>query len=247
MASPIFRVNNPGGALVVNRDGLGLNFLGRATYVSTTQATGSAGTLAGRENGYSTFTFTSSALIVPVVELKSGCVVRMLTCLRSGSTWTIKVYCGNSTLDSFGFATQEACEVYIFGRFTSAGGIGMKLRDNSGVLTHVFTDSDGPPLWVRSRVTEAGGSIDTSTVRGIPSLAKPAAVGWPAHDEYQSQKISASSYRNHEWLYGWKWNAAAPSGLLLAQAKRAQFSDSGPFGTTKIRASETLIINASAL
>ena len=247
MPTPTFRILNPAGNLVADRNAYSINFLGRATLTATVQPAGSAGSLAGRENGFSTYTFNSADPIFPVLELKSSHVVRLLNCTRSGATWTIKVYCGTATLDSFGFATQAACEVYIFGRFASSGGLGLKLRNDAGTLTHVYTDTDGPPLWARSRVSEDGAAIDISSARSIAALSKPAAAGFAHHDKYTSQRISSSSYRNHEWLYGWRWDSASPSSLYLAETKIWQNGDTAPFGTTKIRPSETLIINAASL
>jgi hypothetical protein len=257
MAAPRFRVFNPAGALVVDRNAPGVYFLGRATHISTVQPSGDVNTLNGRNAGESLFEFTSALPVIPAIELKDGCVVRMSSkygMSRSGNTLQIRLYCGTSTLDANGFATQVTPEVYMFGRVGSVGGLGLRLRDDAGNVTHAYTDSGPPPLWCRSRVSESGASLDLGSARSIASFGKPAALSWPRHSRVKHNWTSTTTRRSEEWDYGWRWSSSAPSSLYLAEAKSSQYRDNeaGPpkgsdSDVVTLRPSDTLILNATNL
>lgn len=248
MTAPRFRVLGNGGALVADRNAFGLNFLGRATLVSTTQASGVPEVPDGRRAGYSTFSFAHAGPILPAAELRTGKTVAVLGCTQSGSTWTITVHCGGAASDwddsTAQFHTQYGLEVYVFGILTSASGVGLRLRNDSGVLTHVFTDTDGRPLYPRGLVTEDGSAIDTTTVRTIPSLAKPAAIGFPGHVQRSATAVGLA-YRNRERRLGWRWDGS--TGLALSAQTRWLHDEDGAITTTWVRPSNTFIIDAQGL
>lgn len=257
MTSPRFRILNPSGFLIADRSAPCLHYKGKATLVQTVQPSGSVGSLTGRRAGYSQFQFTSSTPVFPVFQLPSGCVVAYDTGgpPRSGDTWNIYVYCGNSTVDSYGFATQVAPEVYMFGPLAGAvSGVGLRLRDDSGNLTHAYTDTGPLPAWFKSRVSESGASLDLSTMRSIASFSKPAAVGFPLHTKTYENWTSSTDMRTTEWKYGWKWDASSPSQLALVEYTYWQNRDSAagpPAGTDSttygLKPSDTLIMDASLL
>lgn len=257
MASPRFRVlNGNGGTIIADHKARGINYLGRATLISTTPASGSVGSLQGKGNGFSYYEFTWPSMVCAAVQLRSGCTVWMQVggTPRSGNTWRWWVHCGNDSLDVNDFAAQEAPELYVFGRMDSASGTGLRIRDDQGNLTHAYTDGPNPPLWCRTRLSETGGSVDTATARNIGLMSKPAALGWPRHRRIARTWTSAAAVRQEEWQYGWRWNATAPGQVLLLPAKAYQNRDpeAGPppgndSDIVTASSSETFLINAANL
>ncbi len=199
MTAPLFRVISPAGNLVADRYGFGLNYLGKATLVATAQPTndGQRG-----DAGYSTYSFTApSALIVPFFSIPAGRTVFLKSMLYSAGAWIIQVYCGATPNDSLGMQTQYGdVEVFVFGRLTTASGVGLKMRDDAGVLTHVFTDTDGRPLYPVGRLTVADADL---SMRSIPVLTKPAVCGFPGAEKFTSESVGGGFYRNRIWEYGW--------------------------------------------
>lgn len=257
MANTIFRVKNPAGTLVLDRNSPGVYYRGRAAFISTTAPSGSVGSLSGRRRGYSLFQFESATPVFAAVELKSGCVVRPVIegQHRVGTTWSFWIFCGTSTLDVNGFADQAVPEVYVFGYLESPpGGIGLRLRNDSGVVTHAYTDLAPRPAWFKGRVSDAGAGLDLSTARAIPVMAKPAAVGWPRYQRTQKDWISTTTMRQQEWEYGWAWNSATPGQILMSEVKTYQDRDpeAGPprgadSDVITSRTSDTLILDAAPL
>lgn len=156
---------------------------------------------------------------------------------------SVGVYCSASD-DADGFGVQTAPIVYIFGRLGSASGVGLKMFDDAGVLTHAYTDTDGVPLYLRGRVSESGSAIDTYSVRVVPSLGVQAAAGFPAHLESTTQTFGAY-YINTELRLGWRWNGS--TGLSLVRYRRFKRRDDGPVVYSDPFASETLVLEAASL
>lgn len=255
MATPRFRVlNGASGTIIADSKAPGINYLGKANLISTTQASGSATSLVGKRNGFSTYEFDWPTMVAAAVELRSGCTVWVQSGSggRSGNTWRFFVHCGSDTLDADGFAQQVAPEVYCFGRLTSASGIGLRMRDDQGNLTHAYTDSGQSPMWFRNRLSEPGsGAVDTSTPRAISVMGKPAATGWPRHQRIRRNWSGTTTMFQEEWVYGWRWDAAAPGQVLLQPARsfRNRDNEAGPprgsdSDVVTTRSSETLLLNA---
>lgn len=245
MTAPTFRVIHPtAGTLLVDRNGVGLNFLGRATLTGTGAASGDPTTPGGRTAGVSGYSFTSAHQpYVAFVQLLSGYVTAITSAATGTGTMSIGVYCSASD-DADGFGIQTAPIVYVFGRLASASGIGLKLRNDSLVLTHAFTDTDGVPLYLRGRVTESGASIDTVSVRSIPSLGVQAAAGFPSH-LVGTTAVFGAYHLNTDWSYGWRWNGA--TGLSLVPYRKFKRRNDGPIAYNDPFPSETLLLEAAAL
>lgn len=249
MTSPALRIVNAAGTLILDRNARSLNFLGKVAAGSgtTTAATGNISTTTGRLAGYTDYSFTSAVgtPVLAFVAVPAGRIVRCASQIVTGSTMDVRVYCGDDPNDVNGFQQQYQTDVYVFGLLSSATGVGLKLRDDAGNLTHVFTDTDGVPLYPRGRVTESGASIDVISTRTIPSLTKPAVCGFPNPTRITDQSLGGGQYRHTNWSYGWKW--AGSTGLVLAEYRELVWTDDGPAPITSPAASESILIEAAAL
>jgi len=170
-------VSNPGSEWVVTSETFLPAYLGRATYVSTTQAT-HAGAVTGA-GGFSTYTFTFAGPIVPVLPLAPGYRGVIYSVVQAGSTWTIKVSYSDGTQHSdttqgdFTMYVQSAPPaVFVFGiPATPAGAYGLTIYTGAGQLA---ADLSRFPLMLAAHATLAIGS---NSVSGLPSLTLPGLVG----------------------------------------------------------------------
>lgn len=246
MTAPFFRVIGPTGTLVCDKNTVSVNYLGKATYQSTTQATGSV-LLGGKGYGFATYKLTTSITpVLPFITLPLDRSVRLMDMTYSAGVWTFNVYCGTSSVDADGFQiVDNAVDVYVFGRLTSAGSVGLKMRDDAGVLTHVFTDTDGPPLAAMGQVSLT--AVDTSA-HAIPVLTKPAIIGMPQSERVDGPSIAGGKFDDQTWMYAWERRTGDVNNIYQKLVYNNRVRDDASIGTaTRNYASESLLIEANGL
>ena len=196
------KITNPSGELVLSSDTYFPVYLGRATFVSTTQPSGvgSASTGTGT-GGHSTLTFSYAGQIVPVLVLPSGFRGAIYACTQVGSTWTISAsYTDGSTVTDLtspaaSMYIQSAPTVFVFGFPLSLGGAyGMAIYNAAGALVGDLTRQ---PLVIRQRVFIPA-AVNTASV---PALTLPGIVGRATDTQINAfptgvPEISRVLYRN---------------------------------------------------
>jgi hypothetical protein len=167
------QIVNPSGELVLSSDAYLPVYLGRATLVSTTQPTSSGGSTGIGSGGISTFTFSYSGQIIPVLQLPPGALGGIYKCSQAGSTWTILAsftdgaQISDAGLASFSMYLQAPPTVFVFGFVNSLGGsFGAAIYNAAGQLTGDLTRR---PLIVRQHASLAAGATSFSLVGGIVS------------------------------------------------------------------------------
>lgn len=206
MSSPILRVTNPAGGLVLSsRSSFGLNYIGQATPFSLTQASGNATNDGGRSAGSSVYRIASVNRPVPFFRLLTGHTIRVNSVTNiGGNTWEINVYCGNSaSVDSDGFETQAYTTVYCFAVPTSHSGVGLRIRDDAGNLRWSVTDTSGRLLYLKGSFSLAGTAGELDTDSSIPSLAVPALLGTPS-SRRQNSLPAGSLFDNRQLRFGFR-------------------------------------------
>lgn len=149
MSSYGLRIENPSGTLVVDADGSGHTYRGRAT-MSVSQSKSLDGF--GRVTTINPWQFTwtaasSSALPLFAVGVESNKVFSIVDAVQSGANWTISVFGLNLVnCESGSLSTSATPTVYVFEPGTASGSYGLRLFDASGNVTY---DLANPPLMIR--------------------------------------------------------------------------------------------------
>lgn len=206
MSSPILRINNPAGGLVLSsRSSFGLNYIGQAAPFSLTQPTGNATNSLGRRAGNSTYRITSVNRPVPFFRLMTGYIIRINSVTNiGGNTWEINVFCGNaSSTDSDGFETQAYTTIYCFAVPTVHTGVGLRIRDDAGNLRWSVTDTSGRLLYLKGSFSLAGSAGELNADSSIPSLVAPALLGSPS-SRRQNSLPAGSLFDNRQLSFGFQ-------------------------------------------
>lgn len=207
-------VNNSG-ELTISSDAYTFCYLGKATLSSVTHY---AGTVDSSAAGYSVWTFNSSGPIIAALGLgaSQGCIAGIS---QSGSTWTITVIdygAGSEGPAGAGYSygvPRSDSDVYVFG-LPTVGGLptyGVALYNASGVVT---ADLSKIGLVPKARASLATGS---STITGLPALTKPAIVGSPSYQRFDSTH-SGSFWINEMFLGLWSYSGTTLSRGIVLQS-----------------------------
>lgn len=201
--------NPTSGELTLSADAYLFGYLGKATFVSTTNWSGDS---LDSQCGYSVYTFTSAGPIVCAVGLKASGQegVAIIGMTQSGSTWNITVLdlalttSGPSGGDTDYYDQRTSSDIYVFGIPTSVPPFGAAFYNASGDLV---ADLSRVPLAPLVRVAMSSSSVTTQT---IPSVTKPAIVGYPA---YKRNVVSGGHGGTTPFLAVgytgvWQWNGS---------------------------------------
>lgn len=223
-----FRVLSPNGTgLVCDRNAYSLNYLGKATLQSVNQADGNQLTGAGRKLGFCVYTFaTPINPVMAFVSMPFDRTVYLEAAGFSGGVHTFGLYCQGAPVADGTFSTNYGdAEVFVFGRLTTASGVGLKMRNDAGQLTHVFTDTDGPPLRLTGSVFD--GTTDIVTPKAIPAMSKPAIMGWSSSTRIQIVSAGSGFFHNYVRRFGWTRRAGQPNTVYLNDITVRRFLDDG--------------------
>ena len=233
MAAPLLRIIGlpslvPSGGLVIDSNGNSLNYIGKAAVQTVTQPTVGANTGTTGDVSY-LVNRGAETFCVPFITVPAGRVVYPISVaaavVSSVNKWRIVIHCGG-TPSSSGFLTQYSdAEVFCFARLTTASGIGLKLKDAAGVLTHVYTDTDGRPLVVRSTINQSGADFTDQPVAS--DILKPAFYGFPVSQRTAFTSLGGGLYRNTAYEFGWERGSVANT-VRQADALKAATVDDGP-------------------
>lgn len=222
---------NGNSKLVLSTDGILLGYLGKATYISTTQTN-------GETNGYSTYTFSHAGSIVPVLKLVTGLNTVTLSMSQAGSTWTITVYHGGTPVDAQGFQTQYQADVYVWGVPLSVSGFGMALYSSSGVLVG---DISKRPLFVRQRINWNNTTVSETIAGGIVT---PAVLGSPV--DWQRIRTGSGPWTFHFDSGAWG-RSATEIRRDWVQREYQPNEDTGNPTSTQRRAARGIIVDVNGL
>ncbi|URI08922.1 hypothetical protein MW290_25475 [Aquincola tertiaricarbonis] len=248
MSSPILRVTNPAGGLVLgSRASFGLNYIGQATPISLTQPTGNAALFTGRRAGSSVYRITSVNRPVPFYKLMMGHTIRVNSVDNvGGNTWDINVFCGNTgSVDSDGFETQAYTTIYCFAVPTGHSGVGLRINDDAGNLRWSVTDTSGRLLFLKGSFSLAGTAGELDGDFSIPSLAVPALLGTPS-SRRQNSLPAGSLFDNRQLRFGFQ----QLSGTVVRQSNYFQrkWRDDGDVTNINSPAPlDVMVIDASGL
>lgn len=224
--------------MTLSSDGYLFGYIGKATWVSTTQP----GTSTVNSNGgFSTYTITWPGDIIVAVAVSgfSGSGTYLRSQSQSGSTWTITVFNTTTSTGSLGFATQVATDVYVWGVPTTPSTYGLALYDSAGNLTG---DLSRTPLIFKDRVSFS--SSDTS--KTTSSYTKPAIIGSARMLQQTATNIGGSvPWRNLTYEGVWQWD----SGTLYRSFAQTRYNrDDGPGPVSSVTGdASVLLLEASAL
>lgn len=200
-----FAVTNGSSELTFSSEAWMYQYVGLATYVSTTNPTST-------DAGYSTYTATWNAPIIVGLGLSNSGTLysrRIKSISQAGSTWTIEVEAGNGSNNAFGFRNQEQAVVLVFGQPISlANSYGMAVYDGSGVLK---ADLSVKPFSVGQVIafsnSDTTQSIQIARIDGIPKI--PYVVGHPLGRRLQIIGNGGSGdYTTKSYQYGWYWTSS---------------------------------------
>ena len=237
---------NDSGELTMSSDCFSLCYLGKATFVSSTDY---SGTSSSSNVGGSVWTFTWPGPIVCAIGLKGGQIGARITSVTrsstSSSTWTINVVDFSTTPtgpsgDTSGYYAQRTdSDIYVFG-FPIAANLpayGFAMYNASGVLS---CDLSKPLLSINTRVALA---VDVMS-QTIPSFTKPAVIGYP--DGFVTTSTGTGFYRNTLSLGCWRW--VNDGNLYRIDVASARSIDDAPIsGTNRHLTSNGILIEANGL
>lgn len=248
MSSPILRVLNPSGGLVLSaRASFGLNYIGQATPVSLSQASGTATSSGGRQAGGSIYHVVSVNRPVPFFRLIPGHIIRVNAVNNiGGNTWAINVFCGNTaSTDSDGFEAQTYTTIYCFAVPASDSGVGLKIRDDAGNLRWAVTDTSGRLLQLKGSFSLTGVTGELNADSTIPSLAVPALLGSPS-SRRQNSLPAGSLFDNRLLRFGFQQISAT----VVRQEDyfiRKWRDDGGTVNQSVAQPLDVMVIDANAL
>jgi hypothetical protein len=226
---------NDSGELTLSSDAYTLNYLGKATFVSSSDFAGSS---TASTAGGSVWSFNWAGPIVCAIGLKSSgqAGVRITSVARSStssSAWTINVkdYSTTSTGpsgDTSAYSTQRTdSDIYVFG-FPLAANLpnyGFAMFNAAGVLT---CDLSKPILGIKTRIALATDAMSQS----VGSFTKPAVIGYPAGLAVTSSGPISTLYRNTTYRSVWKWTN--DGSLYRVDVVEVRSLDDGPFTPSSV-------------
>lgn len=220
-------IENPSGQLVVSSDGLFPGYLGKATLVSTVQDDGAT-------SGYSTFTFSHAAQIIPVLKLVDQRSTFLQNLSFASGVWTILVHHAGSPSGTEGFKTQYAPEVFVWGVPAAVSGWGMAIYDATGNPTGDLTKK---PLIVAQQINWTSTDGPEALAAGITT---PGIIGQMADWRRQSFPVGAT------WNVGYDSGAWFLNGTDIARSfSRIQWwptEDTDLGGTALLQQAATALI-----
>ena len=245
MSSFGLRVHNPSQELCVASDSITPAYLGKATFVSTTQPGTS---LISSLSGFSTYTFTyAGSFLVPIVPLPTcagagvtGCSAIIASCTNVGSAWTITVHNSTGSLNTVGFDVEVApSAVYCFGQPVSSSGFGLNIYDASANLV---ADLRLRQITIVKRASLAAAATQFT----MPAVTTPGVIGVPT-DTSTSNVVVGPNWRNRYSHRGWRWDTTG--GFLQRALYQYDLELEGASaGTTNaINAIDALIVELNGL
>jgi len=234
-------VNNSG-ELTLSSEAYTFCYLGKATLASLVHYTGTVDSSAA---GYSTWTFNSSGPIIAALGLGSS-QGRILSTTQSGSTWTITVIDYGAGTEGPAGATysygvpRSNSDVYVFGlpSVASLPAYGVALYNSAGLLT---ADLSKQMLSPKARASLGTGS---STIAGLPTFTKPAIVGSPAYQRFDTT-ASGSFWINEMYLGLWSFSGTSLVRGIVLQSHDKE--DSSIAARTLVFPTNVLLIEANGL
>lgn len=226
--------SNNNGELTLSSDGVLFGYIGKASWVSTTQPTA---TLAG----YSTYTIDWPGSILPAAAIATnlgGALI--LGYSRSGSTWTIDVYHSSGSTNAQGLWLQSATTVYVWGMPVSVSGYGAALYNASGALS---ADLTRQPLFFKSRYEFAAYSTDLA----MTGVSTPAVIGTSLCIKRTTVKIG-STWTNRVFRGAWMWDTT--NNLLTRALPQTEYypgEDAAGINSITQPATQALLIEGSTL
>lgn len=203
-----FILRNQHGELVVHRDSLGTQCIGRAAFTQLVQPSSTLG--GSRVAGYSSYRFASDRPILWAFDLPVGRRVGVVSTGYANGINTIGVYCGANP-DVQGFDQQFAVDVWAFSTLapdTVGAGRGLRLRNSSGVLSHDFSVPN---------ITLPLAAGDLTTPAQLPAIVRPVAIGSsPFYDvQYESDEVNYFKTDRRQFLLRAPDNSVAYSPGLI--------------------------------
>lgn len=237
MATAIFRVTNPNNELVFSDSGITYGYIGRASLVSVSQASGNT---VAKTQGLSQYTIDWPGDILVALPVKANGSTSLIATAQSGNTWTISVHKGNGSFDADGFDIEESTQVYVFGAPVGPrSGFGAWIYNPAGTMV---ADLSKIPLTWRGRLMMAA---NVTTWAMPAALSVPAVIGWPL-DRNVTSAVSAPSYINRYQARGWRLSDSTTISRELYQNIWLR-EDGGDTATDLIRRVDAILIDASNL
>lgn len=232
------------GELTLSSEAYTFGYLGKATLYQLNHY--SSDTLSSQA-GYTVWTFTSSGPIIAALGVGSSDGPGRITDIIKvdSTTWHIFVEQYTSSTEgptgtaaaTYGVPSSTS-NVYVFGLPTTLPAYGVALYNSAGLLTG---DMSKIPLQVAAKV-----SLDTSTstVTGLPSLTKPAIVGFPNCQRFDS--VNHGSYHINTTYVGlWGYSSGSLArGMVLYSTEQ---DDAGTTPRTILTATNGMVIEANGL
>jgi hypothetical protein len=237
---------NTSGQLTLDSEGFLLGYLGKATFVSLTHASGDS---IFSQAGYATYGFTSpgTGSIVCALGLRasgsSGARIESVT--RTGSnTWSIRVIDTGTVTEGYNnlyWTNLTNATIYVWGVPSSVSGYGAALYNSAGVLTADLTKR---PMIFTERVSFADNVMSTT----MGSYVKPAIVGHTNsfHNLATDTGVGGTPWFNTQYKGVWEWDGSTT--LTRGDILNTADHDDGPGLTTLGHAATSvLIIEANGL
>lgn len=160
-----FILRNRAQELVVHRDSVGTQCIGKATMATLVQPVSESD--GSRRAGYSSHTFSSTKPILWAIDLPVGRRVGVVSTGYSGGVYTLSVYCGGNP-DLEDFDQQFAVDVWAFSTLTDGGQRGLRIRNSAGIVSHDFSVPN---------ITFPLAAGDLNSPADLSTIARPVAIG----------------------------------------------------------------------
>lgn len=237
---------NTSGQLTLSSDGFLLGYLGKATFVSKSNASGDS---VFSQTGSCIYSFAAptSGMIIPAIGLKgSGSNGLVITSYfrTTGNNWQINVIDNGTTTEGYNnlyWAQAGTAVIYVWGVPSSVSGYGVALYNSSGVLT---ADLSRRPLIFTQRVSFVTNDMDVT----IGSYVKPAILGHTNsyHNLATDEGVGGTPWFNTQYKGVWSWNGSTT--LTRGDTLRTADHDDGPGPTDVLHGpTSVLIIEANGL
>lgn len=233
-----FILRNQQGELVVHRDSLGTQCIGRATLTQLVQPVSASD--GSRTAGYSSHRFDSTRPILWAFDLPVGRRVGVVSVGYANGVNTLSVYCGANP-DGRGFDQQFAVDVWAFSTLapdTVGAGRGLRLRNSSGVLSHDFSVPN---------LTLPLAAGDLTTPAQLPAIVRPVAIGSsPYYDvQYETDEVNYFKTDRRQFLLRAADNTVAYSPGLIYRS--GAMTGNPPPGSTITDPSPFFVIDGQFL
>lgn len=236
-------IENANNKLVLSTDALLPCYLGRATHVSTQQPTQVGGGPGPplEQYGFSTYTITHVGdTLIPFIRFQGNRSVQLLSMSKSGSTWTLRVYCGDTPVSSEGFETQYVAEVYCWGVPQTVSGFGLALYNPAQQLV---ADLTRRPLIIKQK-------IDLSSITNSVSLA--AGITTPAiagrlHDRRRNVSGGPVFWTVGLDMGAWRLNSGTTISRNLVRAMHLTNETTQGTAVTTQRAVKAFVVDVAGL